>query len=78
MIRLLPWQVYPNNLCMFSMTSDPIVREVREIRHEIERECQIDPEKYYQRLKASQGKLVGRLACRQPKPFVTAKQKKAC
>lgn len=59
------------------MISDPIVRKVRDIRHEIERECQHDPEKYYQHLMASQGKLVGRLTCRQPKPLVTAEQKKA-
>jgi hypothetical protein len=58
------------------MTTDPIVREVREIRHEIERECQQDPEKYFQRLKASQEKLAGRLVCRQPKPLVTVEQRK--
>jgi hypothetical protein len=57
------------------MTKDPIVEEVREIRHEIERECQHDPEHFYQHLKASQGKLVGRLIRRQPKPLVTSKQK---
>jgi hypothetical protein len=47
-----------------------LTRRVREIRDEIEHECQHDPEKYYQRLKASQEKLVGRLVCRQPKPGV--------
>ena len=30
-----------------------LTRRVREIRDEIEHECQHDPEKYYQRLKAS-------------------------
>jgi len=59
------------------MTSDPIVREVREIRHEIERECHQDPEKYYQHLKASQEKFVGRIVCGQPKPLVTAEKRKA-
>ena len=58
------------------MKNDPIVKEVRKIRHEIERECQQDPEKYYQRLKALQEKFVGRTVCRQPKPLVTSGQRK--
>ena len=58
------------------MTIDPIVREVREIRHEIDRECQHDPEKFYQYLKISQEKLLGRLVCRQPKPLVMAEKRK--
>jgi hypothetical protein len=57
------------------MTRDPIVEEVREIRHEIERESQSDPENFYQRLKALQGKLIGQIICGQPKPLVTSKQK---
>ena len=59
------------------MTNDPIVREVREIRHDIERECQQDPEKYYQHLKALQEKFVERLVCRRPKPLITSEQKNA-
>lgn len=59
------------------MTNDPIVKEVRKIRHMIERECQKDPEKYFQRLQASQKKLAGRLVRRQPKPLITTDQKKA-
>jgi hypothetical protein len=59
------------------MTNDPIVQEVRKIRHTIERECQQDPAKYFQRLQASQEKLAGRLVCRQPKPLITVDQKKA-
>lgn len=58
------------------MTNDPVVREVREIRHEIERECQQDSEKYYQRLKVLQQKLVGRLVRRQPNPLIDTEQKK--
>ncbi len=56
---------------------DPIVREVREIRHEIERQCQEDPQKFYKYLIASQKKLVGRLVCRHPKPLITVGQRKA-
>ena len=58
------------------MTSDPIVREVRKIRHEIEEECQQDPEAYYQRLKASQEQLANRLVRRQPKPLVPGEQRR--
>lgn len=58
------------------MTNDPIVKEVRKIRQEIERECQQDPEKYYQRLKSLQEKFVGRTVCRQPKHLVTSGQRK--
>jgi len=53
------------------MTEDPIVREVREIRHQIEKECQQDSEKYYQHLKTLQNKLAERLVSRHPKPLVT-------
>lgn len=59
------------------MKNDPIVKEIRKIRHRIERECQNDPEKYFQRLQASQEKLVERLVCRQPKPLIRSDQKKA-
>ncbi|MEA2078876.1 MAG: hypothetical protein U9P00_03295 [Pseudomonadota bacterium] len=56
------------------MIDDPIVREVRKIRKEIEEKCQQDPEAYYQHLKASQEKLRNRLVRRQPRTL--AKQKK--
>jgi len=52
------------------MTADPIVREVREIRHEIERQCKEDPEVFYQHVIAVQNKIVGHLVCRRPKPLV--------
>ena len=58
------------------MTTDPIVREVRKIRHEIECQCQEDPEEFYKHIIASQKKLVGRLVCRHPKPLVTVGQRK--
>jgi hypothetical protein len=51
------------------MREDPIVREVREIRHEIEGECERDAEAFYEWLIASQQKLKGRLVRRQPKPL---------
>ena len=57
------------------MTEDPIVREVREIRHQIDQECGQDPEKYYQHLQKLQKKLAKRLVCRQPNPLPVSKQK---
>ena len=57
------------------MPEDPIVQEVREVRHQIERECRHDPEKYYQHLKAIQEKLGERLVRRQPNPLPAAEQK---
>ena len=49
------------------MRDDPIVREVREIRHEIERECKDDAEAFYEWLVASQQRLGKRLIRRQPR-----------
>lgn len=49
------------------MREDPIVREVREIRHEIEQECKDDAEAFYKWLVASQQKLGRRLVRRQPR-----------
>jgi hypothetical protein len=51
------------------MKADPIVEEVRAIRHQLERETQRDPELYYQRLRTLQEEFSGRLVCRQPKPL---------
>ncbi len=50
------------------MRADPIVREIREIRHEIESEY--DGEAFYEWLIASQQKLEERLVCRQPRLLV--------
>ena len=58
------------------MRDDPIVREVREIRHEIERECKDDAEAFYKRLVASQEKLGKRLVRRQPKLLSVETMKK--
>ncbi|MDY6855422.1 MAG: hypothetical protein SWO11_12065 [Thermodesulfobacteriota bacterium] len=57
------------------MIQDPIVKEVREIRHQIDKECEEDPEKYYQHLQRLQKKLLKRLVCRQPNPLPVPKQK---
>ena len=51
------------------MRDDPIVREIREIRYEIERECKGDAEAFYKWLVASQQKLGRRLVHRQPRPL---------
>ena len=57
------------------MTVDPVVREVREIRHQIEQEYKQDAEKYYQHLMTYQKNLAERLVCRQPKSLVSSKKK---
>ena len=49
------------------MQKDTIVEEVRRIRHEIERECQEDPDKLFEYFQNSQRNLDGRLICREPK-----------
>jgi hypothetical protein len=46
---------------------DPIVEEVRRIRHEIECECEKDPHKLFEYFQASQKKLGNRLVRRGPK-----------
>jgi len=54
------------------MKADPIVEQVREIRRQVERETQQDPELYYQHLRKVQERFSGRLVCRQPKPLSIA------
>ncbi|MBI4707690.1 MAG: hypothetical protein HY761_07175 [Candidatus Omnitrophica bacterium] len=49
------------------MQKDPIVEEVRRIRHEIEHECQEDPNKLFEYFQDSQRNLGDRLVCREPK-----------
>jgi len=46
---------------------DTIVEQVRMIRHEIEQECQQDPDRLFQYFRGSQEKLRNRLVCRGPK-----------
>lgn len=58
------------------MANDPIIQEIRDIRHAIEKECQGDSERYYQHLLSLQEKSAERLVRRQPKPLITSDQKK--
>ncbi len=58
------------------MIRDPIIREIREIRHEIERECKGDSEEFYKWIIASQQKLGKRLVHRQPRFLPTEHMKK--
>jgi hypothetical protein len=51
------------------MKADPIVGEVRAVRHQLECETHRDPDLYYQRLRTLQEKFSDRLVCRQPKPL---------
>jgi hypothetical protein len=56
------------------MQKDTIVEEVRRIRHEIEHECQEDPDKLFEYYQASQRKFGERLVHRKPK-FLKLKKK---
>lgn len=47
---------------------DPIVREVRKIRKEIEDECRNDPKEYFEHIQKVQGKYKDRLVSRKPNP----------
>jgi len=55
------------------MVQDPIIEELRKIRSEIEKECNNDPEQYYQHLLAFQKNLKGDLVRRKPKPAIREK-----
>nr|VFJ65958.1 MAG: hypothetical protein BECKDK2373C_GA0170839_113812 [Candidatus Kentron sp. DK] len=48
-----------------SVCNDPIVREVRNIRLDIERECGPGPDAYYRPLLLMQNELKDRLVCRE-------------
>ncbi|MGA1874214.1 MAG: hypothetical protein ACMUIA_01250 [bacterium] len=50
------------------MFQDPIIKEIRKIRHEIEAEYQYDSQKYYEHLQELQKKYSNRLVRRKPKP----------
>jgi hypothetical protein len=49
------------------MKTDPIIRQVRKTRHQIEIETQQDPDLYYQHLVKLQETFSERLVCRKPK-----------
>ena len=58
------------------MRTDPIVRQVRQVRHAIDRESQNDSERYYRLLLGLQQKLAERLVRRQPRPLAPARRKR--
>lgn len=58
------------------MLQDPIIDEVRQIRHKIEAECENDAQKYFEHIQQIQEKYRHRLVRREPKPPVS-KQKLA-
>jgi hypothetical protein len=50
------------------MGQETILKEVRRIRHEIEAECQNDPQKYYEHIQQVQKQYSNRLVRFKPKP----------
>ena len=50
------------------MNKEPILKEIRKIRHEIEAECQNDPQKYYEHIQQVQKQYSNRLVRFKPKP----------
>ena len=57
------------------MQCDPIVDEVRRVRHEIERKCGSDPEAFYRHLRKIQKALGVRVVCRRPRRLAISMQK---
>ena len=53
------------------MNQEPILKEIRRIRHEIEAESQNDPQKYYEHIQQLQKKYSNRLVRFKPKPALT-------
>jgi len=50
------------------MEQEPILKEIRRIRHEIEAECQNDSQKYYDHVQLIQKQYSNRLVRFKPKP----------
>ena len=50
------------------MLPDPIIEEVRKVRHRIESECEDDPQKFFEHIQQVQEKYRNRLVQRKPKP----------
>ena len=71
-----PSSVPPKNLWRSNMKTDPIVEQVRQVRKQIEKENQQDPEFFYQYLKRIQERFSDRLVCREPKPLGIRRKKK--
>jgi len=57
------------------MTHDPIIEEIRKIRHEIEVECRNDGDRYFQRILEIQKKYKN-LIRRQPRHRLQVKEQK--
>ncbi|KJR43239.1 hypothetical protein MCHI_000854 [Candidatus Magnetoovum chiemensis] len=49
------------------MYEDPIIREIRKIRNDIEADCQNDPQKYYEHILQVQKTCLNRLVRFEPK-----------
>ena len=56
------------------MIDDPIVKKVREVRHQIERDCGNDADGYYRFLISAQEDLMGRLVRRSPQSLPRMKK----
>ena len=56
------------------MIDDPIVKKVREVRHQIERDCGDEADGYYRFLISAQKDLVGRLVHRLPSSVLIRKK----
>lgn len=50
------------------MLRDPIIGEVREVRHQIESDCENDPHKFFEYIQEVQENYRNRLVQRKPKP----------
>lgn len=56
------------------MRSDPILEEIRQIRHQIEVDCDNDPQILYEYLYRIQAKYSNRLVRRSPQPSLQVAQ----
>jgi len=56
------------------MDQDPIITEIRKIRHQIEADCKNNPDKYFERLQKIQQDRK-KLVRRKPKPRLVVKNK---
>lgn len=54
------------------MYEDPVVKEIRQIRLEIESSCQNDPKKYYEHIRQVQKAYSNRLVRFKPKQALSA------
>ena len=71
---IVPLFVHQRNLWRYNMIKDPIVEEVRKVRHQIEKEFGNDVKKHIEHIYQEQRKHSERLVSRQPRML---KRKKA-